>query len=119
MKRTIQQKIFYYSQDGLYKRKLEELENAEEKVAYILHHNVKSRNSDTELILLYWQSEGLYVNDFEMYYSNITPAETITRCRRHIQNDLNLYLPTDEEVIRARSISAEAVKEWALNKVKE
>jgi len=43
----------------------------------------------------------------------LTTPETITRCRRIIQNDLGLFLPSNEHTIETRNICKEAVKQWS------
>jgi len=119
MRRTKQEKIFYYSQSGIYKKKLLELENTEQKVIWLLKYYPHLRDCDLCLIKYFhcqvdqWQG-GLLKEDIH----SLTPEETITRCRRYIQNTLGLYLPTQEEVIEARKINEVAVRNWAINNLK-
>jgi len=116
IRRTKQEKIFYYTQPGFFKKKLDEFNQAEEKVTWLLGKYEELRNSDKLLLFYYWRLINNYQGELEDNdILNLTPGETITRVRRYIQNDLNLFLPTDEDVIRAREISALAVSEWARN----
>jgi hypothetical protein len=118
MKRTKQQKIFYYTHHKIYSKKLNELHTTEEKVIKLLKENPHYRNCDKCLIMAFW----FLVDGYNMQLDartihKLTPAETITRCRRYIQNDLFLFLPTDDEVKERREISQEAVREWSKHEV--
>lgn len=112
---TIQEKIFFYTHPGLYKRKLEELRDTEQKVVWILNKYPSTRDSDQKLLFLFWQLNDNFtgVEDVEL-----TPAETITRCRRKINYDYGLYLPLNPAILEGRKISALVVREWALNRTK-
>lgn len=114
MARTITEKRILYTRSGVYKRKIEELENTEERVAHLLNKYPDARNSDKILIWKYWQDidklEGMPDEDEIL---DLTSPETITRCRRVLQNDCCLFLPDDPEIIEKRAIASEAVNEWA------
>jgi len=43
----------------------------------------------------------------------MTPSDSITRCRRKIQNEENRFWPTDPKVAKARNINMESWREWA------
>ena len=72
------------------------------------------------MIAYYWyQVDGYSGGTNRVSIHSLTPAETITKCRRYIQNDLNMYLPNDADVIDARNINSVAVHSWAIkNKTK-
>ena len=116
MRRKKEEKIFLYSQAKIFESKVRELENVEEQVVWLLHHYPKTRNSDLILLFKFWNFvEKLHCSDLgDSFILTLTPAETITRCRRHIQNDLGLFLPTHESVIEVRNICQEAVRSWAI-----
>lgn len=113
MKRTKQEKIFYYTQPGLYQRTIDQLENTEEKVIWILNYFEGCRDSDTALLYVYWLEVDKAHGKMKQNLKNLTPAETITRCRRKIQNTLGLYLPVDPQVRIARKIKEDAFRDWA------
>jgi hypothetical protein len=114
VRRTRDEKIFFYSQRTIYDRKIDEFDNSEIRVAWLLFHYVHLRNCDKCLIHYYWSFvDGLKEIDSSTIHG-LTPAETITRCRRHIQNDLGFFLPSEQDVIDARSISQDAVRDWVV-----
>ncbi|KKM65630.1 hypothetical protein LCGC14_1489370 [marine sediment metagenome] len=119
MRRTKQQKLLYYTRPSFYHRVLLQLEDVEEKVCWLLAKYEKTRNSDMFLLMKFWneaeQWNGMFI---EPYIYRITSAETITRIRRYLQNTLHLWMPTDEEVIEARSIKELAIKDWAIAKAR-
>lgn len=52
----------------------------------ILDEKPWTRDSDKELLLAYWESEGLYLTAVQQeQFTNCTAAESITRQRRLIQ----------------------------------
>ena len=114
MRRTQEQKLFYYQQPGIYGKKIEELEETEVKVVRLLHDYPHYRNCDKCLIMGFW----VLVDNFKGVLSSdiihgLTPAESITRARRIIQNDLGLFLPDDPDIIMARGICESAVRNWS------
>lgn len=116
IRRNKEQKIFYYSQPGIYRRKIMELETAEERVCWLFKNHEHLRNCTKCLIFHYWFLVDNLSSITELspeLLHQVTPAETITRAARHIQNDLGLWLPTDENELEARRINEFAVKEWA------
>jgi len=118
MRRTKQQKIFYYTAPAIYRKKIAELETAEERICWLFSNNEHLRNCTKCLIFHYWHyADGFNGGKIDIAtVHSLTPAETITRAARHIQNDLGLWLPTDPSQIEARKISQDAVLEWAINK---
>lgn len=119
MRRTRDQKLFYYTTDGFYKKKLMEMEEVEERVVRLLHTYPQLRNSDKLLVFYYWGLLDRYdgkVDDETIF--GLTNAETIRRVRQKVQslgkNGLGLYLPTDPEVRKKRGIAELAVKDWSL-----
>jgi hypothetical protein len=116
MKRTREQKLFYYKATGIYTRKIQELETAEERVCWLFKYKEHLRNCTKCLIFNFW-----YHCDFfrggkitKDVVHGLTPPESITRAARHIQNDLGLWLPTEPSEIEARKISAQAVHDWVV-----
>ena len=116
------EKIFKYTNQGIFLKKIEELENTMDKTVWILKHFPKTRDSDNMLMWEFWLQNdrlartGIFSLEGEMRDSIIlgfTKAESISRCRRKIQNDLGLYLPTKKEIIKGREISEKAVREWS------
>lgn len=128
MRRTDKQKKFYYSQPGLYEKKIEELREVEETVVWLLEKHVHARDCDKCLIWLYWalkddisitpiKTAAVYIDTTVIH--RLTSPGTITRCRRKIQNDLGMFLPTDEEVREGRNITEQAYKDWATNRMED
>lgn len=117
MKRTPEEKKFYYTMPGLYQKKIEELERVEERVCWLFKRYPNLRNSDKLLIFYYWVLVDGYDGSLEeSVITALTSSETIRRVRQHIQNDLSLFLPFDSEVIESRKIGEEAVRDWAVFK---
>lgn len=113
---TIQQKIFLYTHPGIYKRAIEQLEDAESKVVWILNKYPHTRDCDTCLIHKFWKINDKYVGgDDEVILHSLTTPETIRRVRQKIQNEYGLYIPLDETVIESRKIKKEAVRFWAIS----
>lgn len=114
MRRTKEQKLFYYKQQGLYERKIQQLEECEERVCWLLHRFPHYRDCDKCLIFGYWHLvDGFGKAMSSEAIHNLTPAESITRARRAIQNDCGLFLPNDPEILVVRGINQEAVRKWA------
>lgn len=120
MNRTKTQKLLYYTSEGFFKKALTDLMEVEERVAYILKNYPEARNSDTFLVLKYWQQiEGrhsIILNDGEIpYYCGIlTSPETIRRTRQKLQ-EMGLF-PAELETKEVRTIREDAFKTWALNR---
>lgn len=91
-------------------------------VLSVLESSVRSRNEDMFLILkvlvvlgediVVELKDGVPVPVWRMTdLRSIASFETITRCRREVQNGLGLFLPTDPKVLLRRRIRQEAVSE--------
>jgi len=126
MKRNKQQKLLFYTNPRTFEKKLQEMEEVEEQVAWLLQKDEHLRNNDNLLIWAFWNEVNKPIlrgvcKDLIEFGEEIIPypvvhlvkAESITRCRRMLQNTLGLFLPTDTQVIEERKISEAAVKEWA------
>ena len=108
-----QQKLFLYSQPTFYAKKLEELRNTEKIVVWLLHHNSHLRNCDNCLIKAYELQVDKYDGTLSHeVISKLTPKESITRCRRKL-NEIGLFLPT-ANVSKLRSVAQESVKDWSV-----
>ena len=116
MRRTMDEKIFYFLKPGLYSRTVKELETVEEKVCWLLEKFEKLRNKDRLLIFYYWNMVDGYTGELkESVIMNLTSSETVRRVRAKIQNKYNLFLPTDDDVVLARNIKQDAVRDWAVS----
>jgi hypothetical protein len=113
MKKTKEHKLFYYTMPGIYAKKIIELETCEERTAWLLQKNEHLRNCDKCLLIYYWKHVDNLDNISRENIHAMTSAESITRARRILQNNLGLFLPTDAEVVRSRAINEVAVMEWA------
>jgi hypothetical protein len=90
-----------------------DVQNTEELVKQVLEEDVEARNNDKWLILMIWQKmQGIKVFIPYQQVNDLIPAETITRCRRKIQNTNGEYLPTDPDVIKKRNIKQAAILNW-------
>ena len=113
MKRTREEKLFYYSQPGLYNKKIEELETAEEQVLHLLKHDPELRNDDTLLLFAYWRQIDGYKGELDQEtLKGLTNFETIRRVRQKIQNEYYKFLPTKEDIIESRKICQKAIEAW-------
>ena len=87
------------------------------RVAFLLNNSVESRNSDSELVWLYWETfdkelfNGVSITKEE--YKKITPASSIIRLRAKIQNDYKLFQANDK-VKRFRGVLEEEKKQQAI-----
>lgn len=93
---------------------ISKLNTTYKSVSWVLENHECTRNSDKLLIHYYWHFidgwKGGLTHDKIL---SLTSGATISRCRRKIQNDKGLFLPTDHEVLRKRKISAESYAEWS------
>lgn len=96
-------------------------ETLKDKVLMVLQNNEDSRNNDVILWLkvldLSWHRTK-YIIEWDQKYIRI-PMEgfeikqsDVQRIRAFIQNKKKLYLPTSEEVRKARKISQDSWEEW-------
>ncbi len=85
----------------------------------ILEQYEQARNDDKFLIWKVFEhfkggrAESMAFVDFV----NLPPFESITRCRRYIQNKLGLFQPTDPDVIKRRSRQEKEIKDLFGGKV--
>ena len=116
MKRTKQQKLIYYEDPRFYEKTVSQLEEIEERVVWLMKWDDHNRNCDTCLIFSYWNRFSPVMTrilfSVESERHKLTAIESITRARRIIQNTLELWPPTDPDVIKKRRIREEAIKEW-------
>ncbi len=87
-----------------------ELNTVEERVAWILNHFPKTRDSDIGLQIRYWQNfqSDLFNNgDFSILdYYRLARLTTLTRARATIQNKLKLFQASDEVKVRRKQLQA-------------
>jgi len=97
---------------------LTELNTLYDRVNKLLQKEDRCKNSDKWLIyrvleeICSEKGEKLFIpwtlfDEFPSY-------ESITRCRRKIQNDEQRNLPTDPEVLEKRKLRKEAFRGWAI-----
>ena len=81
-------------------------DTVEEGVVRIMRSDERARNDDKWLVYRFIRDvDG--INMFIPFedFRRMTAFETITRVRRHIQNDCNELLPTEASVARERKIN--------------
>ena len=89
-----------------------DLDTLEERVAFILSRFPQTRNSDVTLQLQYWQIFECHLLGYggmpttETYYA-VRRLNDLARARRVVQNDLGLFVATDERVATKRRQRAE------------
>ena len=95
-------------------------------VEFVLEHSETARDSDEILTTFIWEtyySEYCYeipskhVRGFTSYdiIYNLPSFQTISRCRRYIQNNEKRFLPTSEAVRKKRGIKEEEYHKMASN----
>jgi len=113
VRRNKQQKLLYYTRPHFYNKLLAQLDEIEEKVCWLLAKHEHFRNCDKCLIFHYWKEVDEWNRlTLRQDIHALTSPESIIRIRRHLQNDLDLWIPTDQEVIKARKIKEEGIKSW-------
>lgn len=83
-------------------------------VKKVLHQYPSTRSSDKLLLVYVMKKYGAVNNsqDFNVKnFMSMPSCETITRCRREIQNDEGLYKPI-EEVVIARGNREQEIKNY-------
>jgi len=80
------------------------------EVENIMSNDVRTRNDDLWLIYKVWKKRTRIFIPFEDF-KKLPSAESITRVRRKIQNDEELFVPT-EGVRFNRLVKMSAVKTW-------
>lgn len=82
-----------------------------DRILKILENKPATRNSDTELMLATWESFGLYLTKEQAELLKSLPKlESITRARRTIQNDMDLY-KASERVQKARMDKTSTIRQ--------
>ncbi len=87
-------------------------------VLEILETDVRSRNCDkwlTYRVMRHFTNIYIPFEDFK----KIPAFETIKRCRAKIQNEENLYLPTDNKVVAKRKKRERGVKLWSRDSIRK
>lgn len=90
-----------------------EFETVRDLVRDLLKKEPRCRNDDKWLIyrvMSHFTRVFIPYDDFDKFPS----YESVSRCRRKIQYDEGLFLPTDPDVLRKRRIKTDEVKIWAL-----
>ena len=83
--------------------------NVYEKVKEQLINHPATRDSDKKLIFNYWVMERIFINENGVYYTNptqfmyCTPAESITRARRMVQ-ELHPELRSSKSIEKERKL---------------
>lgn len=93
---------------------LKKRDEIKQNILKLLREDERCRNSDKWLIYRYLKDvQGIPIympfQDFERMVS----FESVTRARRHVQNNDGMFLPSDPEVRRRRDISEESWIRWA------
>ncbi len=93
------------------------IEDDRSRVAFILNNSVESRNSDSELVWLYWETfdkelfNGISIT--REVYKKITPPASIIRLRAKIQNEYKLFQANDK-VKKFRGVLEEEKRQQAI-----
>jgi hypothetical protein len=79
----------------------------------LLKNDERTRNDDRWLIYRYIR-DIQKINIFIPFedFKRMIPFESVSRCRRHIQNNDKVFLPTDQKVREHRQISEEDWLAW-------
>jgi len=87
-------------------------QKAEDIVREAMEQEKKCRNSDR--FLIWYIYRHIFDSNLNNYneFKELPASETLTRCRRIIQNDQNDLLPTDPDVLAKRKQKEEAVREY-------
>jgi len=95
-----------------------EILNTKQRIENILSVNEKARNSDKWLCYLVFQEiakahdKNIFI-PFELF-EKFPSFETVSRCRRKIQNKEGRLLPTDLDVISRRKVRERVFSDWAV-----
>lgn len=83
----------------------------ERRVRYLLENHPKTRNSDKELIIQYLQHAGAELSEKQIAIIRDTVFESITRCRRKIQEGGEF--PADKSIASERKHKSYEVQQIA------
>jgi len=112
--RSKKEETFYYAHPGLYNKVIREINLTKDRVAWLLEKYPHLRGCDKCLIFNFWiVSDNYNLSLKKDHIHNLTGSATILRVRRYLQNELNLFLPEEDYVRKARGISEQAFKEWS------
>lgn len=90
-----------------------DLEDCEQVCRKIMQIDEDTRNDDLWLILQYWEhKDQIKINIPKEKLFEMTPAETITRCRRKIQNSDGDLLPTLPQVLIRRGVKEDIIRKY-------
>lgn len=82
------------------------------QIEQILASNLQARNSDKELLLAYWQSQGLYLSHDQIeIFKNLRSPESVRRIRQKLQEE-GKY-PATDNVKQERNWNAMRVEQNA------
>ena len=114
-KRNNQQKLLYFTRPNFYNKVLEELNQLDEIICWLLMKHEHFRNCDKCLIWHVWEEVDKlqFMPDKDKKHS-LTSSESIRRVRQKLQ-ELGLWIPTDPEVIKKRNIKKQAISDWVVN----
>lgn len=89
------------------------LKKIERIVRRVLETDSRSRNNDLWLITEVWRYQGhnVFVPYDAIQNGGLASTETISRCRRKIQNKEGLYIPTDPKVAIKRGIKKQVFED--------
>lgn len=90
-----------------------EFGQAKSAVCNVLEWDERARNDDLWLILMVWQKMQ-HIKLFVPYekLGVMFKPETLSRVRRHVQNDLGLFLPSDPAVLVRRKVRADLIRSY-------
>jgi len=92
-----------------------ELETIERNTMHILETYDEARNDDNYLVVTYWRVIDKWDGDCGTYtMRHLTDCESVRRVRQKIQNEKNLFQPTDPEVFRKRQSMEKKYRRYAL-----
>lgn len=115
MKRTSEQKMMYYTNPNFYSKILAQMQDIEEKVAFLLAHDEQCRNDDWYLLGEYLrQVDGLKAILLPIRGEQrqfLTSFESIRRCRQKLQ-EMGLFCATNDDVMEKRRIKESAIMEF-------
>lgn len=92
---------------------IREQETTKKLVKELMETDQRCRNDDLWLILQVWQRKQqikVFI-PFDQMHEMIAP-ETITRCRRDVQNTDGELLPTDPRILLRRQVKEQTLREY-------
>jgi hypothetical protein len=98
---------------------MDKLKTTKKEVYHILKNMPETRNND--MILFYEYCISHWVREYELFkvfkdnefrkQKNISPFETVSRCRRELQNEF-IELKSDEQIEKLRKENEEIYREF-------